>query len=472
MVAETGGRKGLLVGQVSRMPDRSTKRAVEYAVRVIDRWVEYRRFFARVPAVSVGIVHDRWIVFTKGYGYAHLAKRIPATDITCYRIASISKTITATAVMQLVERGTVQLDDKVQKFLPWFRSKKDPGLARITLRHLLTHMAGIERDGNTAHWENDQFPTLAQIQEHVRDGVAVYRPLETFKYSNLGYAIVGQVIGTVSGQPYERYVENEIIRKLGLTHTGPTLNAAKRRRLAVGYGRDIPPNGRAALAHAETNAMGPATGFISNARDLCTFMSAHFLGNPILLSDESKREMQRIHWLNKKTEHHYGVGHDIWKADQSLIVGHGGGFPGFITRIGWDPERKIGVTVLTNALDDLAGTLLNGIFSTIYYFAEHNAKFRTSGKRGPDLARYEGRFSSRWSDAEVVSVGSQLVAFVLKSDKPMADGVILERVGGHVFRISSGDEFGYLGERAAFQFDRRGRLTGLLWGPIPMRVTR
>ncbi|MGH2405262.1 MAG: serine hydrolase domain-containing protein [bacterium] len=441
-------------------------------MRVIDRWVEYRRSFARVPAVSVGIVHDGLIVFKKGYGYADLAKRIRATDTTCYRIASISKTITATAVMQLVERGTVQLDDKVQKFLPWFRSKKDPGLTKITLRHLLTHMAGIERDGDTAHWENDQFPTVAHIQEHVRHGIAVYRPLETFKYSNLGYAIVGQVIGTVSGQPYERYVEDHIIRKLGLTHTSPTLSVAQRRRLATGYGRDIPPNDRAALAHAETHAMVPATGFVSNARDLCAFMSAHFLGNPILLSDESKREMQRIHWLNKKTERHYGIGHDIWKADQNFIVGHGGAFPGFITRIGWDPERRIGVTVLTNALDDLAGTLLTGIFSTIYYFAEHSAKFRTSGKRRSGLARYEGRFSSRWSDADVVRVGNQLVAFVLMSDKPMTDGAILERLGGHVFRIGSGDEFGYLGERAAFQFDRRGRLTGLSWGPIPMRVAR
>jgi hypothetical protein len=205
-------------------------------------------------------------------------------------------------------------------------------------------------------------------------------------------------------------------------------------------------------------------------------MAAHFLGNPVLLSDDSKREMQRIHWLNTKTGHHYGLGLDIWKVSDHLVVGHGGGFPGFITRMGWDPDAKVGVTVLTNALDDLAGTLMNGIFGTIYHFAEPGGRAATAGtgastRRALNLARYEGRFSSRWSDVEVVRVGRQLVAFVPGSNSPMADSVVLEHLHGHVFRIASGSEFGYLGERVAFRFSPRGRLLGLSWGPNPSRAS-
>lgn len=465
-----GGRKVSVVSQVRRMPDRRVSRAVEHAIPIIDRWVEYRRAFARVPAVSVGIVHGDRVLFTKGYGYANLARRISATDATCYRIASISKTITATAVMQLVEQGAVQLNDRVQRLLPWFRSRRDPGLTRITLRHLLSHMAGIERDGDTPHWEKGRFPSLAHIQEHIADGVVVYRPLETFKYSNLGYAILGQVVAAVSEQPYERYIEHHIVRRLGLTHTSPTLDAHVRTALAVGYGRDIPSQPRAAFRHVDTRAMAAATGFTSNVRDLCTYMSAHFLGSRRLLSDRSKREMQRVHWLNKKTDHHYGLGTDIWKVDERLLVGHGGGFPGFITRIGWDPERRIGVAVLTNALDDLAGILHNGIFSTIYHLAEHAAAFHAPARRPSALARYQGRFSSRWSDMDVVRVGGRLVAFVPRSDRPMAEAAVLEHLGGRVFKITLGSEFGYLGERAVFRVDRRRRLAGLSWGPTPMRV--
>jgi len=448
------------------MSDSVTRRAIEHAVKIIEPWIEYKRVAARVPAVSVGIVHDDRVIFANGYGFAHIAKRIRASEATCYRIASISKTITATAVLQLAERGALQLDDPVQTFLPWFRSRKDPGLARITLRHLLTHMAGIERDGDTAHWEHRRFPTLAQIQDHVREGIAVFRPLETFKYSNLGYAIAGQVIAAASDQPYEQYVDEHIVRRLGLSRTSPTLTARVRERLAVGYGRDVPPAPRAPLMpHVETRAMAAATGFSSNVLDLCAYMSAQFLGRRGLLSDESKREMQRVHWMNKKADHHYGVGFDLWKVDGALIVGHGGGFPGFITRIAMDPERKIGVAVLSNALDPLSGILVNGVLSTIYYFLKHTAQFRTSGRPPARAARYQGRFTSRWSDTVVTRAGSQLVAFVPTLDRPTDEAVVLKHLRGHAFKITGGSEFGYLGENVVFEFGSRGRLTGLTWGP-------
>src|SRR3990172_1975232 len=242
------------------MTDHATRRAVEHAVKIVAPWIEYKRALARVPAVSVGIVHEDRVIFANGYGFANISKRTRATETTCYRIASISKTITATAALQLAERGALQLDDRVQTFLPWFRSTKDAGLARITLRHLLTHMAGIERDGNTAHWEHRRFPTLAQIRDHVREGIVVFRPLESFKYSNLGYAIAGQVIAAVSGRSYEDHVKERIVRRLGLTHTSPTLTARVRGRLAAGYRRGLLSKPPAALPRAATRALAAATG--------------------------------------------------------------------------------------------------------------------------------------------------------------------------------------------------------------------
>jgi len=88
------------------------------------------------------------------------------------------------------------------------------------------------------------------------------------------------------------------------------------------------------------------------------------------------------------------------------------------------------------------------------------------------LAQYEGRFTSRWSDVDVVNIGSRLIAFGPMSDKPMEEGSVLAHVGGHEFKIDTGSEFGYLGEKVAFQFDRNGRLTGLSWGPNPMKAAR
>jgi CubicO group peptidase (beta-lactamase class C family) len=332
-------------------------------------------------------------------------------------------------------------------------------------------MAGVERDGDTAHWANDRFPTIAHIRNLVGAGCTVYSPLETFKYSNLGYAILGQVIATISGRSYEEYIEERIIRRLGLTHTSPTLTTAVRAKLAVGYGRDLPPKPRASFPSVEANAMTAAAGVTSNAVDLCHYMSAQFLGNSRLLSDESKREMQRIHWVNTKTDAHYGLGYDISKVGETRIVGHGGGFSGFITRIGMDPAQKIGIAVLTNALEDLAGELVNGIFSTIQYFTKRGARLQAPRTRSAGLARHEGTFSSRWYDAVVVNIGGRLVVFGTKSQKPMEEGFVLEHLHGHEFRISAGNEFGNLGEKAVFQFDRRGRVARLVWGPTPMKAS-
>jgi CubicO group peptidase (beta-lactamase class C family) len=318
---------------------------------------------------------------------------------------------------------------------------------------------------------NDRFPTRQQLRAHVGAGTIVYRPLESFKYSNVGYAIVGEVIAAITGDTYEQYLNTHIIRRLGLTHTSPTLSAGVRRHLAIGYGRDIPPHPRVALPHAEALAMTPAAGLTSNVVDLCRYMSAQFLGNPVLLSDESKREMHRIHWLNEKRGSHYGVGYDVWKVDDRQIVGHGGAFSGFITRIGMDVDARVGVAVLTNALDPLAVILMNGIFSTLHHFVQHPGGLRASGRRA-NLARYEGRFSSRWGDTIVVQVGRRLIAFAPQADRPMDDSAVLHHVGGHVFKIATGSEFGYLGEKATFRFGRSGRLIGLSWGPNPMTVSR
>jgi hypothetical protein len=175
--------------------------------------------------------------------------------------------------------------------------------------------------------------------------------------------------------------------------------------------------------------------------------------------------MQRVHWMNRRVDHHYGIGFDLWKVDGATIVGHGGGFPGFITRIAMDPDRKIGVAVLSNAIDPLSGILANGVLATIYAFLRPGGPARSSRRRPARLSRYEGRFSSRWSDTEIVDAGGRLVAFAPALDRPMDEAAVLQHVRGHEFKIAGGSEFGYLGEKAVFRFGRRGRLIGLCWGP-------
>ena len=137
-----------------------------------------------------------------------------------------------------------------------------------------------------------------QIQRHIADGAQSYTPAEIWKYSNLGYTLLGAIVHAASGIPYEDYVHQHIIQPLGLTSTSPTLTPEVEQHLAVGYGRDIPGREPSAAA-IETHVMASATGFSSNVPDLCRFITAQFTGETTLLKDETKREMRRIQWVRR-----------------------------------------------------------------------------------------------------------------------------------------------------------------------------
>ncbi|HEV2281186.1 MAG TPA: serine hydrolase [bacterium] len=429
----------------------------------------YQRAKQRIPALSIGVVHGDAVVFSRGYGYADETARRRATDATGYRIASISKVFTATAVMQLVERNAVRLDERVERYVPWIRARSGTA-GSITVRQLLSHTAGVERDG-TPHWVTDRFPTLEQLKARAANGIAVLPPLERWKYSNVGYALLGQVVAAASGQPYEEYVRANITAPLRLRHTGFAITPGVVKTLAVGYGRDRPGGPREIFGNPDTNAFRPAAGLVSTAADLCAFMSAQFPGSGRLLNDLSKREMQRPQWL-RADDGHYGLGFAIWPLDRGSVVGHGGGFQGFSTAIGMDTARRIGVAVLTNVIEPQAKPLLLGVFETMYECLTRMERRpgRPSGRAA--LRRYAGRYAARWLELDLAVIGDRLVACHPDSDRPLRDASELEPRGPGRFEIVAGPGTGNVGEAVVFQVDRAGVVRGLRWGPSPMRRVR
>jgi len=421
----------------------------------------------RIPGLSAAVVHGNHVVFERAYGHAVEGGRRRVTGTTCYRIASISKVFTATAVMQLVERGAVRLDERAQHYLPWFRARRDASLDPITVRQLLSHTAGVERDG-TDHWASDRFPTLEDLKARASDGMAVFAPLECWKYSNLGYAVLGQAVAAASRQPYEDYVRSAIIEPLQLTHTGFALTRNVLASLAVGYGRDRAGRGRQPVPNPDTKALRAAAGLVSNAGDLCAFMSAQLPGSGRLLSDLSKREMQRP-YSSRNDDGQYGLGYNIWSVDGRAVVGHGGGFQGFKTAIGMDTERRIGVTILTNAIDGPAQPLLIGVFKTIQDCLARATRPAPSSGTLAALRRYEGRYTGRWWDLELVTVGGRLVGYDPSGDRPLQSANELEARGPGRFQIVSGPGAGHVGETVTFEHDARGLPRSLRWGPNPMR---
>jgi len=449
-------------------PDR-LELALRDALRVADGWLDYQRQFHRIPGLSAAIVHGNRIIFERGYGCAiedrRRKRRVAAT--TRYRIASISKVFTATAVMRLVERGLVRLDERAQHYLPWLQPQGSAAPRPMTIRQLLSHTAGVERDGGD-HWVSDRFPTIEDLKARARNGLTVFAPLERWKYSNIGYAILGQVVAAASGQPYEEYVRATIIDPLRLTHTGFALTRDVLGSLAVGYGREFPGRARPSFRHPDTNALRAAAGLVSNAGDLCAFMAAQFPGSGRLLSDLSKREMRQPQW-SRNGDDQYGLGYNIWRVDGREIVGHGGGFQGFKTAIGMDTERRIGVAVLTNAIDGPAVPLMTGVFKAIHDCLARNGNPVRSSRGRARLRRFEGRYTGRWGDLELVTVGGQLLGYDPSADRPLQLASELDARGPGRFQIVRGPGGGHVGEMVTFDQTVRGIPARLCWGPNPMR---
>src|SRR5260370_30910162 len=184
-----------------------------------------------LPAVSVALVDDQRIVWAKGFGYRNPEAKAPATADTVYRVGSVSKLFTDLAVMQLVERGTLDLDVPVTKFLPDFKPANPFGTA-ITLRQLMTHRAGLVRESPIGNYFAPTEPSLAKTVESLNKTELACAPETKLKYSNAGVAAVGLVLQETQKQTFPRYLTRTLLLPLGMTGSAFEPDPDVTRRLA------------------------------------------------------------------------------------------------------------------------------------------------------------------------------------------------------------------------------------------------
>ena len=159
---------------------------VKAALDVLSAWIENQRAYSGLPGASLAVVHDQELVWAAGFGWADVERRAPATPDTLYRIASITKTFTATALLQLRDAGKLQLDDPLARHLPWFDIASPHAEAPpITIRHLLTHTAGLPREAAFPYWTDFDFPTVERLREGLARQRGILATETQWKYSNL-----------------------------------------------------------------------------------------------------------------------------------------------------------------------------------------------------------------------------------------------------------------------------------------------
>ncbi|WP_371405828.1 beta-lactamase family protein [Kribbella sp. NBC_00662] len=446
------------------------------ALAYYDSWLAFNQRYQRVPGIQVAVYAGDAIAFSAAYGFADVENGVPLTEQHLFRIASHSKTFTATAVLQLVEQGRLRLDDKAEQHVTEIVGTP---LGQRTVRELLAHAGGVTRDGLDADWWqlSTSFPDRDELLEVLRlESSAVISENDRFKYSNIGYGLLGLVIEAASGAPYNAYVQTAIVDKLGLAGLGPELDPARLSEYAAGYSALAYADTRVPIEHVDTRALASATGFFGNARDLVTYFSAHLPGDDRLLTDKSKREMQHPLWITGSDDKaRYGLGLSVTKVGDVDVFGHGGGYPGHITRTLVDPERRLVVSALTNAIDGPAAQLAEGLLRLLN-LADSQDRVEEAG-----LGRFTGRFANLWGITDFVLLGGRLYATDPTGPNPADEPQELE-VDGDTLRVTGGNGYGSYGESYRFTFDANGAVesvrgsSGLSLRPIdeftlPERVT-
>lgn len=418
--------------------------------------------YDRVPGVAFGIGHRADTILLGSHGVEDVASARPVDPAaTAFRCASITKSFTSTVTMQAVERGKLRLDDAVGSWLPWARRALD---SRLTVRDLLMHSGSIIRDGSNA-WDGGTMPDRTTLHTEVLDKAAFGEPLERFRYSNVAYSLLGEVLQSATGRTFESLVTSNIIRRLGLVETWPDLTPAGRRVLATGYRAARPNERREPVAHVQARAVAPAGGLVSTVPDLLEYQRAHLPGDDRLLSEHSKREMQRTQW-QRDSEPHYGLGWMNWHIDGIAVVGHSGGFPGFITKIAFAPKEGLAVAVLTNANSPFAAKGIELIYTTIANVQRRwmQSAASTSWHTRGSLAPFVGLYRNRGNDFLVARINGSLYLIDPAAPDPFEEADRLVPLSQRRFAIVAGNDFGYLGEEVTFSIDRNGRVNTFTYG--------
>jgi len=386
------------------------------ALDYIPQWLGYQMRETEQPGCVVAIVHKGEVILEHALGHVDIVNREPLTPRHRFRVASHSKSFTAAGIMKLREAGKLGLDDRLGKHVEGLH----PVVAEATIAQLLSHSAGIVRDGTDSGQWQDLRPFLDERE--LRSDLAaapVIEPNTRFKYSNQGYGLAGLVIEAVTGAPYRDWIRQAIIEPAGLEETEPDMPVAVSVPMARGHSGKLPLGRRLAIpGENPTNALASATGFVSTARDLAHWFAQldPAAGKGKVLTVASRREMVRAQWRNphSSVERYYGLGIMSGKLGEWEWFGHGGAFQGFASRTVAIPEPGLAVSVVTNAVDGAADRWVEGVAHILATFAKEGAP--THQVRG-----WTGRWWSFWGAVDLVPMGGKVMVAVPSLPNPFTD---------------------------------------------------
>jgi CubicO group peptidase (beta-lactamase class C family) len=310
--------------------------------QIVQSYVANKQFMG-----SVLVARGDQVLFSKGYGSANLEWGIPDTPATKFRLGSVTKQFTAASILLLEERGKLKVEDPVKKYLPDAPAAWD----KMTIFNVLTHTAGIPNF--TSFPEYTKLEPFATTPEKLvalfRDKPLDFEPSERWNYSNSGYVLLGYLIEKISGESYEKFVQENIFTPLGMKDSGYDSNSAVIARRAAGYSPT--PNGPVNAGFVHMSIPFAAGALYSTTEDLLRWEQGLFGGK--LLSAASLQKM------TTPFKNDYAFGLQVHTANGHKVIDHSGGIEGFNTMLAYYPDDKLTVVALANLAPSQPGTIVS-----------------------------------------------------------------------------------------------------------------
>jgi CubicO group peptidase (beta-lactamase class C family) len=410
----------------------------------------------RLPSVSAAVFRGGEVVWDGAVGLADVEQRAAATTDSQYAVASITKTFTAASVLQLRDAGELDLEDPLSRHIP------EAAHGTPTLRRLLSHASGLQREPPGEVWETLRFPDEQELLATLGEAERVLPPSAAWHYSNLAYALLGHVVTRVSGTPLQDYVRERLLGPVGLERTtwGPGDDAA------LPY--FVEPYSGAVQREPvlELGGKGGESGLYSTVGDLARWGS--FLADPdeAVLAPASVAEMHDLQIMAEPDwTLGWGLGIELWRRGERIFGGHTGGFPGFLSILIYSRRDRIGAVLLANSSHwpKLSATGLDLVEAALEELAPERDPWEPAEAPPDEILQLLGRW---WSEADetILSWRNGKLEARLAESPPEREPSVFEQEGEDRFRVVSGRE---RGEVLRVVRDEQGEVVRLYWATYP-----
>ncbi len=427
----------LSLPQIGYAQTTATQTASDFSKQLaeIEAKVEKRRQELGIPGMSLVIVKDNKVIYSKGLGYKDFENKIPVTADTQFGIGSATKAFTALSVLMSQDEGKLSLEDSPKKYLPYFKMKDAETDEKITIRDLLRHSSGLNRTDLAMITGKLSREELIKVAGEAKP---VAKLGEKFLYQNIMFAAAGEIVAKVQKQSWETFVPSRIFTPLGMNNSTMSITQlAKAKDASFGYDYNFDTKETRKLPYRELTPFAPAGSINSTANDMAKWLKFVVNGGTIdgkrLVSETGYEEWTKPQMkIAGKTSYGFGWFLQDWNGNK--VVQHGGNIDGFNSMVAMIPEKKLGFAMLSN----VTGSSLGNELMPIIFEGILGNPNPTKDIAANDLQKETGKYNFKDAgfDIEVQLKDGNLVAIV-----PGQPNLTLENIGGRRYKVKEADGF-------------------------------